>query len=118
MAMVCVAKYTSKTKELKLFIIFEFFMPALSNGVNRSYLTILLYNKITTNKTVLPHYLPDDEGVRFYCEIDEEINLVKDSIKAYTKLSHFFVEAKGDKIIVHILDQEVNDELYFKVISF
>ena len=48
----------------------------------------------------------------------EEVNLVKDAIKRYTKLSHFFVEAKGDKIIVHTPDQEVNDELISKLSPF
>ena len=38
---------------------------------------------------------------------EREVQLVKDSIKAYTKLSHFFVEAKEDKIIVHTSDQDV-----------
>ena len=42
---------------------------------------------------------------------EQEVNLVKDSVKAYTKFSHFFVEAKGDKIIVHTPQQEVDDEL-------
>ena len=39
---------------------------------------------------------------------EREVQLVKDSIKAYTKLSHFFVEAKGDKIIVCTTDQDVD----------
>ena len=39
---------------------------------------------------------------------DEEVKLVKDSVKAYTKFSHFFVEAKGDKIIVHTPDQDLD----------
>ena len=49
---------------------------------------------------------------------DEEVNLVKDSVKAYTKLSHFFVEAKGEKIIVHTPDQEVDDEFISKLSPF
>ena len=39
---------------------------------------------------------------------DEEVKLVKEAIKSYTKLSHFFVEAKGDKIIVHTPDQDLD----------
>ena len=39
---------------------------------------------------------------------DEEIQLVKDAIKSYTKLSHFFVEAKGNKILVYTPDQDLD----------
>ena len=39
---------------------------------------------------------------------DEEIQLVRDCIKTYTQLSHFFVEAKGNKIIVHTPDQDLD----------
>ena len=39
----------------------------------------------------------------------EEVNLVKESVKAYTKLSHFFVEAKQNKIFVSTPQQDVDD---------
>ena len=49
---------------------------------------------------------------------DEEVKIVKEAIKSYTKLSNFFVEAKGDKIIVYTPDQEIDNEFISKLAPF